>query len=119
MPKPTNWKLLESMNTSTAIWLSIITAVVIYQAANVSSLRQSCRECDQIAVDGYQADDQRIMRLLGLARGDHQYHLCKVCGLAVWNDVPESQLGENGICKECRDKKLKAVQDILDEDPSA
>lgn len=44
----------------------------------------------------------RIMRGVGWYQYDSDYlDECKLCGLYQWDDVPESEIGENGICVEC------------------
>ena len=86
------------------IWFSTITAVVIGLVVELHSLRKTSLACDHIIVDGYRADDRRIMRRVGYSKKSNQHCLCKECGLAVWDEVPESQLGAGDICGECRTK---------------
>ncbi len=58
--------------------------------------------------DGYCAcdeptpDDCRLMRGLKWAEIDGSAGVCLACDLPEWLGIPESRLGEGGICAECR-----------------
>ena len=53
--------------------------------------------CDEPTVE-----DTRLLRDLGWYEFDGSDLVCDSCDLSQWRDLPESQIGEDGICEQCR-----------------
>lgn len=54
-------------------------------------------------------DEQRLMRDLGWFEIEGASEPCDDCGLFDWSNVPESAIGEDGLCVYCHNEKLKRI----------
>lgn len=53
-------------------------------------------------------EDQKLMRSLGWNEIEGSEETCLRCGLYEWHELPESRIGEKGICAGCHNGEATA-----------